>query len=359
VRESDVAGRLGADEFAVVMCDVSSPEEVSAQAQRLIEVIGEPYTIQGQQVVVGASIGIAMAPNDGDQAELLLKNADLALAQAQSAGSKKFRYFETEMDARVQARRRLERDLRTAIAEGRLEVHYQPIIDIATGTIAGAEALVRWPHPERGFIPPSEFIPVAEETGLIVPLGAFVLKRACADAAAWPAEAKVAVNISPAQFRAGTVLSAVSEALVHAGLASHRLEAEITEALLLDTSDQVLSTLHALRGLGVRIAMDDFGTGYSSLSYLRRHHFDKIKIDRSFVREIFATPEQQAIVKAIVSLGAGLGMTITAEGIETEQELAWLRSVGCNEGQGYHFSPARPQAELLELFAAERARRVA
>jgi EAL domain-containing protein (putative c-di-GMP-specific phosphodiesterase class I) len=265
------------------------------------------------------------------------------------------RYFEPEINARAQARRRLETDLRAALAAGGLEVHYQPLADLKTGEITGAEALVRWPHPELGFVSPAEFIPLAEECGLIAPLGAFVLKRACADAMAWPDGAKVAVNISPLQFRAGTAFAAVADALEASRLPPSRLEIEITETIFLERSWQVLDALHALRDLGVRVAMDDFGTGYSSLSYLRSFPFDNIKIDRSFVREIATKAESQAIVRAIAGIGASLGITITAEGIETDADLAHVRAAGCDQGQGYFFSKACPQAELLGLFRASRA----
>jgi diguanylate cyclase (GGDEF)-like protein/PAS domain S-box-containing protein len=359
LRDGDIAARLGGDEFAVVLPETVELNEVSAIAQRLIKVIGAPYDIHGHQILVGASIGIALAPSDGEDAVKLLKNADMALYQAKGDGKGAFRYFEPEMNARVQARRRLEMDLRAALANDDLEVHYQPLVDIASGAITGVEALVRWPRGALGAVTPGEFIPVAEEAGLIAPLGAYVLRRACIDAMAWPEHMTVAVNMSPLQFRVGNVQDAVVDALRTSGLSPSRLEVEITETLFLEKSDHVVSTLHALRALGVRIAMDDFGTGYSSLSYLRRFPFDKIKIDQSFVREIYAHVEQQAIVRAIMSLGSSLGMTITAEGIESEAELVFLKAVGCNQGQGYLFSKAVPQAELLKLLAVEKGRRVA
>ena len=266
-----------------------SPKQSARFARRLLADISEPYDIMGHQVLIGASVGIALAPGDGDDADKLLKNADLALYRAKADGRGAFRFFEAEMDARAQARRKPGVDLRAAMQRGGLEVHYQPLVDLRSGEISGFEALVRWPHPERGFIPPAEFIPVAEETGLIVPLGAFVLRQACADAAHWPRHIKLAVNLSPLQFRTGSLFVTVKEALKHPGLSPHRLELEITETLLLEKSDHVLATLHALRALGVRISMDDFGTGYSSLSYLRSFPFDKIKIDRSFVHDLSAT----------------------------------------------------------------------
>src|SRR6478609_5647742 len=258
------------------------------------------------------------------------------------------------MDARAQSRRKIEIDLRSAIQNDVLRPYYQPLVDLSTGRITGFEALVRWPHPERGMISPAEFIPVAEDTGLINAVGGLMLRRACMDAALWPDDVHVAVNLSPLQFRVGNLLTVVMDTLKQSGLPAKRLELEITETLLLEKSDQVLATLHALRALGIRIALDDFGTGYSSLSYLRSFPFDKIKIDRSFVRDLGANREAQAIIRSIVSLGKGLGVTITAEGVETEAELSCLRAEGCDEGQGYLFSKARPNAEIIGLLAAQR-----
>jgi diguanylate cyclase (GGDEF)-like protein/PAS domain S-box-containing protein len=359
LREQDTVARLGGDEFAILQADVRQPEEVSVLAERLLAVVSEPYELDGHLVSVGASIGIALAPGDGEDADRLLKNADMALYRSKADGKGLFRFFETEMDARVQTRRRLEVGLRRALQTEGLELHYQPLVDLATGEVGGLEALLRWPHSERGMIPPSEFIPVAEETGLIGAIGAFVLRRACADAIRWPEAVKVAVNLSPLQFRTGNLLLAVTEALEKSGLAPKRLELEITETLLLEKSDQVLATLHALRALGVRISMDDFGTGYSSLSYLRSFPFDKIKIDRSFIHDLGSNVDSQAIVRAIVSLGSSLGITVTAEGVETESDLACLKAEGCNEGQGFLFSAARPQNEILQLLQAKRIYRAA
>jgi EAL domain-containing protein (putative c-di-GMP-specific phosphodiesterase class I) len=288
----------------------------------------------------------------------LLKNSDMALYRAKSDGRNTFRFFEAEMDARAQARRTLEVDLRKAVAAGDFALHYQPLVDLASGDITGFEALLRWPHGLRGMIPPAEFVPVAEETGLIGQLGTWVLRRACTDAALWPAHVKVAVNLSPLQFRTGNLLQIVIDALRDSGLSARRLELEITETLLLERSEAVLATLHALRALGVRISMDDFGTGYSSLSYLRSFPFDKIKIDRSFVHGLQSQADSQAIVRAIVSLGSSLGITITAEGVEDESDLACLKAEGCNEGQGFLFSKAQPQADVLRLLK-EAAKKVA
>jgi diguanylate cyclase (GGDEF)-like protein/PAS domain S-box-containing protein len=354
LREEDMLARLNSDEFAVVQSGLTRPEDAVLLSRRLLEAVGEPYLIDGHSIVIGASIGIAMAPGDGDDSETLLKNADMALSRAKNDSRGTFSFFEAGMDARAQSRRRIEIDLRDAIQNDVLRPYYQPLIDLSTGRITGFEALVRWPHPERGMISPAEFIPVAEETGLINGLGGLILRRACMDAVLWPDDVRVAVNLSPLQFRVGNLLSVVMDALKQSGLPARRLELEITETLLLEKSSQVLATLHALRALGVRISMDDFGTGYSSLSYLRSFPFDKIKIDQSFVRDLATNREGQAIVRSIISLGVGLGVTITAEGVETEAELGCLRMEGCHEGQGFLFSPARPDAEVVALLKAQR-----
>jgi diguanylate cyclase (GGDEF)-like protein/PAS domain S-box-containing protein len=354
LREQDTLARLNSDEFAIVQSGLTRPEEAALLGRRLLEAIGEPYLLDGHSVVIGASIGIAMAPGDGDESDKLLKNADMALSRAKNDSRGTFSFFEAGMDARAQGRRKIEIELRDAIQNDVLRPYYQPLIDLSTGRITGFEALVRWPHPERGMVSPAEFIPVAEETGLINALGGLMLRRACMDAARWPDDVHVAVNLSPLQFRVGNLLALVMDALKQAGLPAKRLELEITETLLLEKSSQVLATLHALRALGVRISMDDFGTGYSSLSYLRSFPFDKIKIDQSFVRDLAANRDAQAIVRSIISLGTGLGVTITAEGVETEAELSCLRSEGCHEGQGFLFSRARPNTEIVGLLRAQR-----
>ena len=353
LREGDTLARLNSDEFAIIQTGLTRPEDAILLARRLLEAIGDPYLLDGHSVVIGASIGIAMAPGDGDESEKLLKNADMALSRAKNDSRGTFSFFEAGMDARAQSRRKIETDLREAIQHDVLRPHYQPLIDLSTGRITGFEALVRWPHPDRGMISPAEFIPVAEDTGLINALGGLMLRHACRDAALWPGDIRVAVNLSPLQFRVGNLFSVVTDALKQSGLPAKRLELEITETLLLEKSSQVLATLHALRALGVRISMDDFGTGYSSLSYLRSFPFDKIKIDQSFVRDLDSNPDAQAIVRSIVSLGVGLGVTITAEGVETEAELNCLRTEGCHEGQGFLFSRARPNAEILGLLKAQ------
>ena len=354
LREEDALARLNSDEFAIVQSGLMRPEDAVGLAKRLLEAIADPYLLDGHSVVIGASIGIAMAPGDGDDSEKLLKSADMALSRAKQDARGSFAFFEAALDAKAQSRRKIEVELRDAIQSDVLRPYYQPLIDLQSGRITGFEALVRWPHAERGMVSPAEFIPVAEDTGLINPLGGLMLRRACLDAAAWPDDVRVAVNLSPLQFRSGNLLSMVTEALKGSGLPPRRLELEITETLLLEKSAQVLATLHALRALGVRISMDDFGTGYSSLSYLRSFPFDKIKIDQSFVRDLGANREAQAIIRSIVSLGKGLGVTITAEGVETEAELSCLRAEGCHEGQGFLFSKARPNIEIVSLLAAQR-----
>jgi diguanylate cyclase (GGDEF)-like protein/PAS domain S-box-containing protein len=349
LRENDIVARLGGDEFAIIQADVTQPEYTSILAQRIIEALGEPYDLEGHRISVGVSVGIALAPSDSTDADVLLKNADMALYRAKADGRGTFRFFEPEMDARVQARHRIEIDLRAALKNGQLTLHYQPLVDLHTGQVNGFEALMRWFHPERGWIPPVEFIHVAEETGLIAPLGAFVIQQACLDASRWPQDIKVAINLSPLQFRNGTLFQQIADALQCSGLLASRLEVEITETLLLEKSEQVVATLHALRALGVRISMDDFGTGYSSLSYLRSFPFDKIKIDQSFVRDLSTNEDSQAIVRAVVGLGKSFGITITAEGIENKSDLNRLIEDGCNEGQGYLFSKAMPADEISQF----------
>ena len=288
LRDDDGLARLNSDEFAIVQSGVTRPEDAAFLARRLLDAIGDPYLLDGHSVVIGASIGIAVSPGDGDESEKLLKNADLALSRAKNDSRGTFSFFEAGMDARAQTRRKIETELRGAVHGDTLRPYYQPLVDLSSGRITGFEALVRWPHPERGMISPAEFIPVAEETGLINAVGGLMLRRACMDAAQWPDDVRVAVNLSPLQFRLGNLLSLVMDTLKQSGLPARRLELEITETLLLEKSSEVLATLHALRALGVRISMDDFGTGYSSLSYLRSFPFDKIKIDQSFVRDLAA-----------------------------------------------------------------------
>ncbi|HWP14943.1 MAG TPA: PAS-domain containing protein [Xanthobacteraceae bacterium] len=350
VGEGDTIARLGGDEFAVLQSN-SSAEAAGKLARELVEVISEPIKIDGQEINSGVSIGIALAPNDGGAADHLMKCADLALYRAKAEGRGTFRFFEPDMDARIQARRALEVDLRRALTSGEFTLAYQPQINLAANELIAMEALLRWNHPQRGPVPPAEFIPLAEETGLIVPLGEWVLREACKDAAQWPASVRVAVNLSPVQFRNRGLVTTVTQALASARLMPDRLELEITEAVLLQDDDTIVTMLHQLRALGVRIAMDDFGTGYSSLSYLRSFPFDKIKIDRSFIKDIERSRDSAVIIKAIASLGQSLGIDTTAEGIETAEQLELVRRAGCTEMQGYLASPPRPAAEAADLIA--------
>ncbi len=349
LRATDLVARLGGDEFAMILEMDSSPNEISHFAARLIERLSEPYSIDGLEIVIGASIGIAISPGDGETGEDFLRNADMALYRAKSEGGGVHRFFEKEMDRAAQKRRDMELDLRYALANNQFELHYQPLVDVAENRIVAFESLVRWKHPKKGMISPAEFIPVAEDIGLIVQLGEWVLKEACEQAAKWPKDIKVAVNLSPVQFRSRNLVPAVIGALARSGLSPFRLELEITESIFLAETEANLATLHQLRELGVRISMDDFGTGYSSLSYLRSFPFDKIKIDRSFVRDLAERSDCVAIIRAISGLGRSLNISTTAEGVETEDQLDALRAEGCTEVQGFLFSAARPASEILDL----------
>ena len=355
VRETDTVARLGGDEFAVVQSKVDVPQDTTVLATRLIEALSAPYDVEGHQVVIGTSIGIALVPADGDDANHVLKCADLALYRAKSDGRSRYRYFEQGMDALMQARRVLEMDLRKALIAGEFEIYYQPLMTLQSRRICGFEALLRWNHPERGLVPPAEFIPLAEEIGLIVPIGEWVLRRACADAMSWSEDIKVAVNLSPVQFGNRNLVAEVAAALRLSGLPPHRLELEITETVMLEDTEGTLGTLHALRDLGVSIAMDDFGTGYSSLSYLRRFPFDKVKIDRSFIEGLGQGGDCDAIVRAVTELCRQLGMSTTAEGVETEDQLSLLRDGLCTEAQGYLFSRPLPAEAVPGIFATLRA----
>jgi diguanylate cyclase (GGDEF)-like protein len=350
---TDFVARLGGDEFAIVQTAVKTVDDVTDLATRVFDAIRKPYECLGHQVTTDASIGIALAPQHGADLDQILKNADLAMYAAKSAGRRTYRFFEPEMDARVRARRILEMDLRQAIIDGSFEVYYQPSVTLADNKIVGCEALLRWRHSERGMISPAEFIPVAEETGLIDELGEWVLTTACAEAATWPDNIKIAVNVSPVQFKSGTLALKIVAALAASGLQASRLELEITEAVLIRDDEAALAILHQLRAIGVRIALDDFGTGYSSLSYLQRFPFDKIKIDRCFVNDIAEPDGSSSIVQAVVNIAAARHMTTTAEGVETKQQLELLRALGCAEMQGYLFSPAKPAAEIRQLFNRE------
>ncbi|WP_428485230.1 putative bifunctional diguanylate cyclase/phosphodiesterase [Rhodopila sp.] len=346
-RETDLVVRFGGDEFVIVQEKASQPTDATALARRLVEMLGQAFDIDQQEVVIGVSIGIALSMDGLETPDALLKRADLALYRAKDDGRGTFRFFEREMDAAMQARRTLEIDLRKALAEEQFELYYQPLVQ--TGGIAGFEALLRWHHPTRGLVSPAEFIPVAEEIGLIGVIGAWVMSRACIDAAGWPGALKVAVNLSPAQFRTRSLAEDAAHALSTSGLAATRLELEITESVLIQDEAAVLDSLHALRAMGIRIAMDDFGTGYSSLSYLRRFPFDKIKIDQSFVKGIEDQEDSRTIVRAVIGLGRSLGIAVNAEGVETAEQLAALRAEGCGEIQGYLFSKPKPVQEIADL----------
>ena len=361
VRGANLAARLGGDEFAVILAADVSPNEASACATLLIDMLKAPYDIDGQEMIIGASIGIALSPGDGTTSEELMRNADMALYRAKSDGGGVHHFFEREMDLQAQKRRDMELDLRRAFANGEFELHCQPLVSIASDRISGFESLLRWRHPDKGMISPAEFIPVAEDIGLITQLGEWVLREACHEAVKWPSDVKVAVNLSPAQFRSRNLVQVVISALAQSGLSPKRLELEITESIFLAETDANLAILHQLRELGIGISMDDFGTGYSSLSYLRSFPFDKIKIDRSFVKDLAQRPDCGAIVRAISGLGRSLRITTTAEGVETEDQLDWLRAEGCNEVQGFLFSAARPAAEIAKLLAefGQRASRAA
>jgi diguanylate cyclase (GGDEF)-like protein/PAS domain S-box-containing protein len=353
VGPQDLVARLGGDEFAIVKADTRDRGQLTTLAEQILDSLRIPAHCKGQEVPIEASIGIAIAPDDGLSLEDLFKNADLAMYAAKSDGRRTYRFFVPELDARLKTRRQMELDLRQALARGQLEIHYQPLVELATDTVAGCEALLRWYHPERGMISPADFIPVAEETGLINEIGDWVLKRACAEAAGWPGHIRLAVNVSPVQFRSKTLALRVATALRDSGLAPDRLELEITEAVLIRDDEEALVILHQFRDLGVRIALDDFGTGYSSLSYLRRFPFDKIKIDRSFISDIGDAEGSSMIVEAVVNMASACRMTTTAEGVETEMQREILRGLGCSEMQGYLFSPAVPASKLQQLLLSK------
>ncbi len=350
-RDVDTVARLGGDEFSVVQANVAGPDAAALLAQRIIDDVRAPYDVLGHRIVIGATVGIALGGPEARDVDTLVRNADLALYRAKQEGRGGYRFFEPDMDARAQARRQLELDLRGAIERQEFELYYQPLMSVSDRRIAAFEALIRWRHPTRGLVPPDEFIPLSEEIGLIVPIGAWVLRAACGEAARWPQPVNVAVNLSAVQFARGDVAQQVAAALRESGLSPTRLEVEITETALLTDSAATLKTLHALRALGVRIAMDDFGTGYSSLSYLRSFPFDKLKIDRSFIRDLAEAGESAAIVRAIASMGRSLGIATTAEGVENEQQMAQLVRDGCTELQGYFFGRPCPASDVARLLA--------
>lgn len=358
LKASDVAARLGGDEFAVIQTAIKSQSETTELVDKIHSAIRQPFECAGNLITTDASIGIALAAGDGLDLDQLLRNADLALYGAKGDGRRTYRFFEAGMDARAKARRSLELELRQAISDGSLEAWYQPVLNLENNRVSSCEALLRWRHPERGMISPAEFIPIAEETGLINQLGHWVLNTACAEAVHWPDEVRVAVNVSPVQFRSQTLALNVAAALAASGLSAGRLELEITEAVLIRDDEAALEVLHQLRKLGVRIALDDFGTGYSSLSYLQRFPFDKIKIDRSFIRDLAGAGASSSIVQAVVNIAAASDMTTTAEGVETEQQRNLLHILGCTEMQGFLFSPAIPAVEIRRLLLSHRGKAI-
>ncbi|WP_243369350.1 putative bifunctional diguanylate cyclase/phosphodiesterase [Microvirga solisilvae] len=346
LRQQDMVARLGGDEFAILQLAIDDQQDCASLATRIVEAISMPYDLDGQEIVIGTSIGIAVASEGNLSPDQLLKQADLALYRAKADGRATFRFFEPEMDAELQARRSVETDLRKALANREFELFFQPQVNVRANEINGFEALLRWQHPERGLISPGDFIPIAEDIGHIAAMGEWVLEQACMAATAWPKHIKVAVNLSPVQFRNRNLVQSVSRALARSGLAPDRLELEVTETVLLQDNELTVATLHQLRRMGVRIAMDDFGTGYSSLSYLRSFPFDKIKIDKSFVREMSSRADCLAIVRSIAGLGTSLGMSTVAEGVETEDQLLQVTAAGCTEVQGFYFGQPKPASEL-------------
>jgi diguanylate cyclase (GGDEF)-like protein len=357
LQPTDILARLGGDEFAIVVTTSGSRSALESLASRLTEVISQPYEIDGHRIRSSISIGIAVGPLDGSNAEDLLMAADLALYAVKASARGTFRFYKRFMNEGINDRRQVEMDLREAIEKGELELHYQPIVDLQRNVITGFEALARWRHPTKGMVPPAVFIPVAEDTGLVIALGTWALMEACRTAAKWPDDLKIAVNLSPVQFSGPDLFNTIKSVLVETRLAPHRLELEITERLFIEDSEKTLSTLHRLKQLGVRIAMDDFGTGYSSLSYLRSFPYDKIKVDRAFVSDLAAGTEHVVIVQAVVSIARALGMTTTAEGVETDGQKQFLTALGCDEAQGYLFSAPIPVENVPDIIAAWAAER--
>jgi len=350
VRETDLIARLGGDEFAILQTPLAQPSDAAALARRVVEVLQPPFLVGGSEVTVGVSIGIATAPDDASDHDQLVKSADLALYAAKGSGRGSYHFYKEELNSRMKARHQLEADLRNALAEHQFELYYQPIVDLHSGHVKCCEALLRWHHPTRGIVSPAEFIPVAEECGLIGPLGHWALNQACVAAAGWPKDISVAVNLSAVQVKSETLALQVTTALATSGLAPNRLELEVTESVLLQNTVETLATLHQVRGLGVRIAIDDFGTGYSSLSYLRTFPFDKLKIDKSFIDHVSNKEDCAAIVQAVTSMAHRLSMTTVAEGVESEDQRLKVSELGCKEMQGYLFSRPKPVEELKQLF---------
>lgn len=350
VRESDALARLGGDEFAILQSSVNDPDAARVLAQRIIDQLSQPFELDSNEVLIGVSIGVTLYTDPAQTPCTLLRDADLSLYRAKAAGRGTFCFFAEEMNIQLETRKRLERELRQAIAEEHFELFYQPQFDVDRGVFTGVEALLRWRHPERGVILPSEFIPLAEETGLIFPLGEWVLRTACRQASHWP-DLNVAVNLSPVQFRQPALDQLIRRILEESKLDPRRLEVEVTEGILLNDTENTLATLESIKALGVSVAMDDFGTGYSSLSYLRRFPFNKVKIDRMFIKDISDTGESIAIVRAVVRLAHALGMTATAEGVEDRPQLEILRAEGCDEVQGFHVGKPMPAKAIDDLLA--------
>ena len=338
-RENDTVARLGGDEFAVVQSGIESPEEAVALANRIIASLSAPFALDGHSVGIGVSVGVSLAPHDGRDVAKLMKNADVALYRAKEEGRGTWRFFEAAMDSRLQARREMELDLRQALAEQQFELQYQPLYDLQLDRIIGFESLLRWQHPKRGLVAPADFIPLAEEIGVIRDIGNWVLETACAQAMLWPGQLKVAVNVSPVQLKSADFYDHVAKVLAQCGMPAERLELEITESVMLAHGGSALTILNKVRELGVKLSMDDFGTGYSSLMSLRNFPFNKIKIDKTFVQDLSHSPGAELVIRAVIVLGGGLGMRITAEGVETAEQLARLRTEGCHEIQGYLISP--------------------
>jgi diguanylate cyclase (GGDEF)-like protein len=359
VGEADTVARMGSDEFAAILTGIGNPDDAGLLAEKIAAAIAVPHAVAGQHIVLDVRIGIALAPNDGREPELLLGNAHLALQNAKTEGRDARCFFESAMNDLASARRLLTSDLRKALAADQFEIFYQPLFNLADQAVSGFEALLRWHHPERGLVLPSEFIPLAEQIELIVPLGEWVLRQACHQAESWPGQQRIAVNISPVQFRSPRLMPCILAALASSGLPPQRLELEITETVLLSDDSETIDLLHQLRKHGVRISLDDFGTGYSSLGYLRRFPFDKMKIDRSFVQDLGSNKDTAAIVRALIDLATNLGMTTTAEGVETREQLDWLRKECCTEIQGYLISRPVPQQDIRLLLERDQLRNVA
>lgn len=359
IRNTDLVARFGGDEFVIVASGLAEPAEAAALATRFREMVAEPFYLMDNQVTVDTSIGIALYPQHGSGVETLIKNADLALYHAKRGGRGTCRFFEHDMDVRMLERRGLERELRAALANGEFEIHYQPLLNLDNDRITSCEALLRWNNPARGSVSPHTFMAIAEEIGLIGTIGEWVIRTACAEAAKWPDDVTVAVNVSPVQFRGHQLLQTVTGALAASGMRANRLEIEITEEVLLEQTEETLATLRQLQGLGVRIAMDDFGTGYSSLSYLQKFPFDKIKIDRTFISRLATEDESSTIVRAVTAIAGSFHMVTTAEGVETEDQRMLASALGCTEMQGFLFSEPRPAAEIAALLRERRSPKAA